>query len=212
MEPAAFEGWMAAVLEARGFDSAESSATASWARQTAEYEVETHGARKIFSLLDHEFARSGSCVPQAEHEMLLSAGSLEVWDGRKKLGPAVSKLAQARSVELAAEQGLGIVFVRDCNHFGWGPAYALEHLADGLLVGNITQVTTAVVLPRCTPRILLITWWRFHHRRVPSRSSHRSEVTSRPSAPTPSPWPWTLAAAAAARGARSFSGIPALRQ
>jgi hypothetical protein len=31
--------------------------------------VETHGARKLFSLLDHEFARSGSCAPRAKHEV-----------------------------------------------------------------------------------------------------------------------------------------------
>jgi hypothetical protein len=46
-------------------------------------------------------------------------------------------------VMAADAQGMGVVFVRGCNHFGWGPAYALEHLDDELLVGNITQVRQA---------------------------------------------------------------------
>lgn len=37
--------------------------------------------------------------------------------------------------------------MRDCNHFGWGPAYALEHLSDNLIVGNITQGAIPIVTP-----------------------------------------------------------------
>lgn len=124
-----------------------SSVTARWAAQTASYEVETHGARKIFSLLDAEFARSGSCVPQAQHKVLLSTPSMEVWDGAKKLGPAISSTAQAHAVEMAKLNGMGAVMVRDCNHFGWGPAYALEHLNEDLVVGNITQGAIPIVTP-----------------------------------------------------------------
>ena len=105
----AFRRWMSDVLVARGFGDEEARETASFAAQAAEYEVETHGARKIFSLLDHEFARSGSCVPQAQHEVLLSTPGMEVWDGKKKLGPAISKMAQARSVEMATVSGMGVV-------------------------------------------------------------------------------------------------------
>ena len=39
------------------------------------------------------------------------------------------------------------MFVRDCNHFGWGPAYALEHLTDDLVVGNVTQGAIPIVTP-----------------------------------------------------------------
>ena len=59
------------------FGEVEASDAAAWARETASYEVETHGARKLFSLLEHEFARSGSCVPQAQHEVLRRSSSAE---------------------------------------------------------------------------------------------------------------------------------------
>ena len=147
VEAAPFEQWMTNVLINRGFGRDESAEVGAWAAQTASYEVETHGARKLFSLLDHEFARSGSCVPQAQHEVLLPLPSLEVWDGKKKLGPAIARMAQARSVEMAKTQGMGVVFVRDCNHFGWGPAYALELLTDDLLIGNACQGAIPIVTP-----------------------------------------------------------------
>lgn len=147
VETEPFKKWMTDVLMRRGFDRDEASEAGNWAAQTASYEVETHGARKLFHLLDHEFARSGSCVPQAQHEVLLPLPSLEVWDGRKKLGPAIARMAQARSVEMAKSQGMGVVFVRDCNHFGWGPAYALELLTDDLLIGNACQGAIPIVTP-----------------------------------------------------------------
>jgi hypothetical protein len=149
VDEGAFTEWLQAVLVARGFSQPEAADAARWAADTASYEVETHGARKLLSLLDHEFARSGSCVPQAEPEVLCSKPSMEVWDGHKKLGPALSRAAQARAVEMAVGQGVGLVLVRNCNHFGWGPAYALEQTtqSEGLLVGNLTQGAIPIVTP-----------------------------------------------------------------
>lgn len=143
----AFEKWMLDVLHARGFSSEEASHAARWAVQTATYEVETHGARKLLHLLDDEFARSGSCQPKAQHQVLLQLGALDVWDGKRKLGPAIARMAQSRSVDIAKSQGLGVVFVRNCNHFGWGPAYPLELLDEGLLVGNACQGAIPIVTP-----------------------------------------------------------------
>mmetsp|Transcript_52644 Transcript_52644/g.87456 ORF Transcript_52644/g.87456 Transcript_52644/m.87456 type:complete len:392 (-) Transcript_52644:108-1283(-) len=149
VETDSFKKWMLEILISRGFSSEEASDTATWAAATASYEVETHGPRKLLSLLDHEFTRSGNCVPHAKHEVLLTLGSVEVWDGNMKLGPAVAALAQARSAEMATSQGMGVVFVRNCNHFGWGPAYALEQVTknDELLVGNATQGAIPIVTP-----------------------------------------------------------------
>ena len=76
VETEPFKQWMADVLMRRGFDRDEASDAGYWAAQTASFEVETHGARKLLHLLDAEFARSGSCVPQAKHEVLLHTPSL----------------------------------------------------------------------------------------------------------------------------------------
>ena len=122
-----FERWMTQVLLARGFDALEASLSAEFAAIAALYEVETHGARKLLHLLDDEMLRSDSCQPAVEHEVLVRADALEVWDAHRKLGPAVAYLAQQRASELASGRGAGIVWVRNTNHFGWGGAYALHH-------------------------------------------------------------------------------------
>ena len=52
---------------------------------------------------------------------------------------------------MARTSGAGLVLVRNANHFGWGPAYAMRHLtapvAEGLLVGNVTQGAVPIVSP-----------------------------------------------------------------
>jgi len=63
-----FKKWFACVLRGRGFSESEAAGTAAWAALTASFEVETHGPRKMLSLLDHEFHRSGSCKPDVKHK------------------------------------------------------------------------------------------------------------------------------------------------
>ena len=147
MPASSFEDWMTRVLMARGFDGAEASLAAKFAVIAGRHEVETHGARKLLHLLDDEMRRSGSCHPSAEHEVLLQAGAFEVWDARKKLGPAIAYMAQERAAELATSAGAGIVMIRNANHFGWGGAYALEFATDGLLSGNLCQGAIPIVTP-----------------------------------------------------------------
>ena len=142
-----FERWMTQVLLARGFDALEASLSAEFAAIAALYEVETHGARKLLHLLDDEMLRSDSCQPAVEHEVLVRADALEVWDAHRKLGPAVAYLAQQRASELASGRGAGIVWVRNTNHFGWGGAYALHHSRGGFLSGNICQGAIPIVTP-----------------------------------------------------------------
>ena len=142
-----FEQWMTAVLLARGFDEIEASLSAEFAAIAALYEVETHGARKLLHLLDDEMRRSESCQPAVEHEVLVQADALEVWDAHLKLGPAVAYMAQQRAAELAKARGTGIIFVRNTNHFGWGGAYALQHARNGLLSGNLCQGAIPIVTP-----------------------------------------------------------------
>ena len=147
VEIAPFKEWIKRVLMARGFDGHEASLAAEFAVLAAVYEVETHGARKLLHLLDDEMRRSHSCQPAVQHEVLLRSGAIEVWDACKKLGPAVAYLAQQRSAELASTEGAGVIFVRNANHFGWGGAYAIHFMEDGLLCGNVCQGAIPIVTP-----------------------------------------------------------------
>ena len=132
---------------ARGFDQQESESCARFAAVSAQHEVETHGARKMLHLLDHEFRRSRSCVPSVKHDVLVRLGAVEVWDANCKLGPAVAYLAQERATLLSKEQGAGVVLVRNTNHYGWGGAYALDFMRDGVVSGNLCQGAIPIVTP-----------------------------------------------------------------
>ena len=142
-----FKEWMKQVMLSRGFDEQEARLSAEFSAIAAQYEVETHGARKLLHLLDDEMQRSDSCHPAVQHEVLVRAGALEVWDAHRKLGPAVAYQAQARAADLARSQGAGVVLVRNTNHFGWGGAYALHFMQDGLLSGNVCQGAIPIVTP-----------------------------------------------------------------
>ena len=146
-ETSVFKAWFEQILRAREFDEQEAQLAAEFAVLAAMYEVETHGARKLLHLLDDEFQRSNSCQPAVQHEVLLRTAGLEVWDAKKKLGPAVAYLAQERSAQLARAQGAGIVMVNNANHYGWGGAYALHFMNDGLLCGNLCQGAIPIVTP-----------------------------------------------------------------
>lgn len=142
-----FREWIKQVLLARGFDELEAGLCADFSVIAAQHEVETHGARKILHLLDDEFKRSNSCQPAAQHDVLVQAGALEVWDAHRKLGPAVAFLAQERAGEIASRQGAGVVMVRNTNHYGWGGAYALQLMKNGMLCGNLSQGAIPIVTP-----------------------------------------------------------------
>jgi LDH2 family malate/lactate/ureidoglycolate dehydrogenase len=142
-----FKKWMKQVMISRGFDELEAGLSAEFSAIAALYEVESHGARKLLHLMDDEMRRSGSCQPAVQHEVVVHAGALEVWDAHCKLGPAVAYLAQERAAELASQQGAGVILVRNTNHFGWGGAYALQFMRDGLLSGNVCQGAIPIVTP-----------------------------------------------------------------
>lgn len=143
----AFKDWFDGVMRARGFDEQEAHLCAEFSEIAAVHEVESHGARKLLHLLDDEMQRSASVQPAAAHQVLTAARALEVWDAARKVGPAIAFLAQGRATELAERQGVGVVLVRNANHFGWGGAYALHYMQGGMLSGNLCQGAIPIVTP-----------------------------------------------------------------
>ncbi|MFN8391866.1 MAG: Ldh family oxidoreductase [Bdellovibrionota bacterium] len=134
-----FRTWFTGVLRIRGFSDEEAADTAEWACIAASCEVETHGPRKLLHLLDDEFKRSGCCVPNVRHEVVAANCGNEIWDAKRKLGPAIAWKAQKRATQLAREHGIAIVTVTNANHFGWGGAYVLDNINDGFVAGNACQ-------------------------------------------------------------------------
>lgn len=90
--------------------------------------VYSHGVNRfprfIQTILD------GFVDPAAEAERVAGLGGLEVWDGHLGIGPLAAEKCMGRAVELAREQGIACVAIRNSNHwmragrYGWQAAEA----------------------------------------------------------------------------------------
>lgn len=60
---------------------------------------------------------------KAKPILLDSHGSLERWDGQMGMGNLNAQLSMDRSIELAKESGIGLVALKNTNHWMRGGAY-----------------------------------------------------------------------------------------
>ncbi len=88
--------------------------------------VYSHGINRVPLFI--EYIQNGSVIVDSEAEIVGSFGSLERWDG--KLGPGIINAHKCmdRAINLAKEHGMGLVALRNTNHwmragtYGWQAA------------------------------------------------------------------------------------------
>ncbi len=78
-----------------------------------------------------EYLEQGYIRPEAEPEVELSLGALERWNGNLGMGNVNAELAMARALELAATMTVGIVAMRNTNHWMRGGAYGWQAAGAG---------------------------------------------------------------------------------
>tara|TARA_R110000796_G_scaffold81498_1_gene179492 strand:- start:2378 stop:3397 length:1020 start_codon:yes stop_codon:yes gene_type:complete len=83
--------------------------------------VNSHGINRVPLFL--EYVENGSVKINAEAEKVESFGSIERWDG--KYGPGIINATKCakRAVELAKTHGMGLVALRNTNHWMRGGTY-----------------------------------------------------------------------------------------
>ncbi len=70
--------------------------------------------------------RAGAIRPKTNPDEVSSGPGWALWDGRKAFGIVAAARAMDRAVEIAAEGGVGSVFVRGSNHLGASGYHALR--------------------------------------------------------------------------------------
>jgi LDH2 family malate/lactate/ureidoglycolate dehydrogenase len=90
--------------------------------------------------------RSGVMTPVPAAEALVDAGAIGVLDGRNGIGQVVTDLACRQAVERARDHGVGVVAVRNSNHFGTA-AYWTRRIADAGCVGILTTNGSPAMAP-----------------------------------------------------------------
>jgi LDH2 family malate/lactate/ureidoglycolate dehydrogenase len=90
--------------------------------------------------------RSGVVDPAAKPETVVDTGPLALLDGREGLGHVVCAHAAAEAVRRAREHGVGVVGVRNSNHFGMA-AHFTRMIAQQGCVGLVTTNGSPAMAP-----------------------------------------------------------------
>jgi LDH2 family malate/lactate/ureidoglycolate dehydrogenase len=90
--------------------------------------------------------RSGVMETVTAPETVVDAGAIAVLDGREGIGQVVTDRACRQAVVRATEQGVGVVAVRNSNHFGTA-AYWTRRIADAGCVGILTTNGSPAMAP-----------------------------------------------------------------
>lgn len=102
----------------------------------------SHGLLRVRWYLDR--IRAGVTRAGIEPEVVVDGGALAVMDGRDGLGQVVADRAMRQAVERAAAHGVGVVSVRDSNHFGTAAYYTRTAARAGCIALLVTNSSPAM--------------------------------------------------------------------
>ncbi|MCF0261492.1 MAG: 3-dehydro-L-gulonate 2-dehydrogenase [Sphaerochaetaceae bacterium] len=94
--------------------------------------VYSHGVNRFPRVMS--YIDKGYIDPKAKCEKVDSIGSFERWDGHLALGMVNAKLAMDRAIELAKQHGIGLVAIKNTNHWMRGGTYGWQ-AADAGCIG-----------------------------------------------------------------------------
>jgi LDH2 family malate/lactate/ureidoglycolate dehydrogenase len=90
--------------------------------------------------------RSGAMAARTAPEVLSDTGPLMLLDGRDGIGQVLAERARSLAVERARRFGVGVVGVRNSNHFGTAMYFTRRAAADGC-VGVLTTNASPAMAP-----------------------------------------------------------------
>ena len=120
------------VLKKYGFTADRAHDAAEIFAQNSLAGVFSHGLNRFPVVVD--YLKKGGIDPAAEAECVASFGSMERWDGHRGFGPLNAKRAMDRAVELAKQNGIGLVALGNNNHWMRGGTYGWQ-AADAGCIG-----------------------------------------------------------------------------
>lgn len=88
--------------------------------------------------------RSGAMAAVTEPAVLTDTGPLLLLDGRAGIGQVLTDRARALAVERARQHGVGVVGVRDSNHFGTAMYFTRRAARDGCVAILTTNASPAM--------------------------------------------------------------------
>jgi LDH2 family malate/lactate/ureidoglycolate dehydrogenase len=142
--PERLTGFATAVLEAEGVPADDARLTA---RCLVEAELWGHPSHGLLRLSWYVARiRSGVVDPAAKPETVVDTGPLALLDGHEGLGQVLAAHAAGEAVRRAREHGVGVVGVRNSNHFGMA-AHFTRMIAEQGCVGLVTTNGSPAMAP-----------------------------------------------------------------
>ena len=105
--------------------------------------VYSHGVNRFPRLVS--YIDKGYIDPKAKAEKVASFGAYEQWDGHLALGMVSAKIAMDRAIEIAKQYGIGLVAIRNTNHWMRGGYYGWQAADQGMI--GICRTNTQPNMP-----------------------------------------------------------------
>ena len=127
-----------------GFSEAESRIISDVLMLSDLYGIESHGMQRLVRY--HKGIEKGTIVVGAKHEVVFDTPISAVIDAHDGMGQLVGHAAMELAIEKAKTAGVGIVSVKNSNHYGIAGYYA-KMACDAGLVGFSCTNSEAIMVP-----------------------------------------------------------------
>ncbi len=131
------------VLLSRGVASDTADACAEMFARTTESGVYSHGVNRFPRFIQQLDA--GDIIPDAAPKRIVSLGAIEQWDAQRSIGNLTAKKMMDRATGLASDHGIGLVALRNANHWMRGGSYGWQAAEKGYI--GICWTNSIAVMP-----------------------------------------------------------------
>jgi 3-dehydro-L-gulonate 2-dehydrogenase len=131
------------VLHACGVKEPQADECATLFADTTRTGVYSHGVNRFPRFIQQ--LRAGHVVPDAAPSRVLSLGAVEQWDAHRAIGNVTARHMMDRAIALAREHGVGLVALRNANHWMRGGGYGYQAAQQGLI--GICWTNSIAVMP-----------------------------------------------------------------
>lgn len=131
------------VLLARGVKEEIAEDCASMFADTTQDGVYSHGVNRFprfIQQLEH-----GDIDPNAKPTKVLSLGAIEQWDAHQAIGNLTAREMMNRAMEIADQYGIGVVALKNANHWMRGGGYGYQAAEKGYI--GICWTNALAVMP-----------------------------------------------------------------
>lgn len=108
------------------------------------YGIESHGVQRLIRY--YNAMKNGYIVPDAKCEAVFQTPMSAVFDAPRSMGQVVGKKSMTMAIDMANKHGMGIVCVRNSNHYGIA-GYYTKMAADADMLGICMTNTEAIMIP-----------------------------------------------------------------